>query len=179
MAFKEVPANCEYINHVSVFRDQQESVEQMLLAVSKVETPYYFFGDDDDPTPKVVPTPSGDNGIVYGDMLTQVAVSVSRRKMGPWDAERHLMNPFFVHKAVCRTDYTLLLATLAPTEKMWFEFLYHYLLAYCFGAEYNPEYEYLWQKHVTGMHTTHPPMTSTTRRWLVENRDRIKELVKR
>lgn len=149
----------------------------MLDAVGKVQTPYYFFAGDDDPVPLLVPVPTNGAGILYGDFIMQTGTKVMRRPVGEWDATKHLANPFFIHKAVCRTDYTLLLATILPTDKVWFEFLYYYCLAYCFGAQYDPDFQSIWVRRTTGLHNRMPPFISESGLWLNANRERIKSLV--
>lgn len=173
----QIPDNCEYLNHVSVFQNHEDAVVQMVAAVSKVETPFYFFCDDDDPAPKKVPIPKNGKGILYGDMYSQYGQKVIKRNGSEWSADKHITNPMLVHKAVCRTDYTMLLSTVLPTDKVWFELLYYYFLADFFGAEYNPDFQYIWQKHITGMHTTLPPKTTSTGLWIRDNRDRVKSLL--
>lgn len=173
----QIPDNCEYLNHVSVFKDHQDAVEQMVAAVAKVETPFYFFCDDDDPAPKKVPTPKNGKGILYGDMFSQYGQKVIRRPASEWTDVKHVKNPLFIHKAVCRTDYTMLLSTVLPSNDVWFEYLYYFFLADLFGAEYNPDFQYIWQKRNSGMHITLAPKTSGTGKWIRDNRQRVRSLL--
>lgn len=173
----QIPDNCEYLNHVSIFNDQRDMFIEMLEAIGKVQTPYYFFAGDDDPIPLEVPVPTNGKGILYGDFFMLTGTKLIRRTIGQWDATKHLTNPFFIHKAVCRTDYTLLLASILPSDKMWFEFLYYYCLAYCFGAEYNPNFQSIWVRRVGGLHSRMPPLISNSGVWLNANRERVKTLL--
>lgn len=96
---RDMPSNMVYLNHVSTFSSSSTMNDQMLLAVSKVDTPYFFFCDSDDPIPKLMLYPQ-DKGIVYGDFYIQQNNNLEVIKMGPWSRGKHLHNPLLIHKPV-------------------------------------------------------------------------------
>lgn len=169
-----IPSNCEYVNHVQHFKDREDVVKTMLMAVSKVSTPYYFFCDDDDPVPLVVPTPTEPKGILYGDFLSVYQGIERNRVMPMWTVDGHLRDPFLIHKAVCSTELTLAISKHVPTHDILYEYLYHFFLADCYGFDYNTDYKYIWQKKNTGLHVKTLSIIGATRDWIYKNRATVR-----
>lgn len=174
-----IPENCEYLNYASLFSDYDDAVDKMIHTVSQIKTPYYFFCDDDDQVPLVVPTPEDGKGILYGDLIVehQRGGRIVTTRGYEWESEKHLRFPFLTHKCVSSTEYTLKLSKVIPSKHIWFEFVYHYFLADCFGAQYNPEYVYIWTKYTTGMHVEKPPLRDSSHAWIRANRERVRTLM--
>lgn len=152
--YRQVPDNCTYLNYVSTFNTKMGFNAAVLNAIMEVQTTYFTVQDSDDPIPEYIPTP--DNvGIVYGDTLWLEGDVINRRVNGPWSATKHDRQPFFIHKAVCRTEYVREIHKVADDLRFQFEFVYYYLLACIYGSHYDNKYSSLWIKKSTGLHLTY------------------------
>lgn len=173
-----IPPNCVYQNHICEYKDTRDILREKIKAVESVETPFYMFMNENELAPKSIPQPTGSNGIAYG-VITQTVNGEQKEFTRPgWTSDKHLAFPDYITRAVCRTDYTLLLASMLPEYKVWFEFLYYHTLAYSFGVDYDPTFvctvrpERLSSKDMD--YTAHAANTAL---WIYRNRKKIKNAV--
>lgn len=168
-----VPDNCKYLNHVSTFDSIAGLNTELLKAIGKVDTPFFTVQDDDDPIPRYIPTPPNGMGIVYGDAIWTDGDKKYRTKGGPWSAVRHQRHVHFIHKSVCNTQATLRISQEVHDLSIQFEFIFHYLLASLYGAQYDERYESVWIKKSTGMHLKTNLSPERVMKYVNECRDRV------
>lgn len=173
MPDREVPNNCKYLNHVSTFDTIAGLNTELLKAIGQVDTLFFTVQDDDDPVPQYIPTPSKGIGILYGDVIWMDGENKYRRKGGPWSAVRHQRHPHFILKSVCNTQSTLNISQKVLDLTIEFEFIYHYLLASLYGAQYDQNFESVWVKKKTGLHLKVKKMTDDTIAYANECRDKL------
>lgn len=171
-----IPADCTFYNHVCEYADTRDIVRQKIKAIEAVETPYYTFINENEIVSKVIPVPTGDKGILYGN-VNQITNGVNKEFIRPnWSSNKHLGSPDFITRAVCRTDYSLLLASLLPDYDVWFEFLYYHTLADSFGVEYNEQFVCnVYPEKLASRDLDYTKYATNTAMWIYRNKSRIKK----
>ncbi len=166
----DLPPGVTHINHVSQFTTAEELHTQRLAAIMKVDTPTFFFQDDDVPLPNIYPDVM-DVGMVYGDYIKLETVMEIERvtKNQAYNPKWHLANPDYVHKAFCNTRKAQLIAKQLPLGEYWTELLLYYFLGKLHGATYAPELKMSWRLKNEGMHTKARLSVVNSICWILDN----------
>lgn len=123
-------------------------------AIDLVDTPHFFFIDDDDAVPPghadvLARCLDAGTAIAY----TDEQVNTERRSRASYSQAAHLANPTLVHHlVVCRTDVARAVLRDLPRGDFWPEMLLYWEMAKRGGATHVPEVGYLWNKGERGLH---------------------------
>lgn len=172
----DVPSGVTYVNHVSRFASVAELHEQRVLSINAVNTPNWVWCDDDDPWLwPALPAPS--MRVLHGDevVLDQCSGDTVTRAGRTWDAEMHLHTPLLMHKAVCPTAASKIVAGLLPMGNYWTDHMLYYLLAAWQGATYLPKIVTQWVRRGAGLHRFEDGLgvSRNTVLWLMQNRTSV------
>jgi hypothetical protein len=171
---RNTPSDVVYYNHVREFSDTASLHSERLNAITKVQTPYFFFCDYDDPIPEILIKPN--KGILYGDNYLKQNNVEKVYKSSCWQNDKHLSNPYLIHKAICNTELSKKIAMILPKGEHWTEVLLYYSLALIGGYEYIPEFKIIWNKKNTGFHTSIAKNVANSVTWLLNNQRMIQRL---
>ena len=171
----ELPTGIAYVNHISQFSTAQELHKERLAAIMKVDTPTFFFQDDDDPLPNFYPDVF-DKGLVYGDFIKLESVMdlepITRCR--EYDHRWHLKNPEYLHKAFCNTGKAQKIVPQLPQGEYWTELLLYYFLGKEYGAVYDPKLIMPWKVSYQGMHTKAHNSVVNSICWILDHSHEIK-----
>lgn len=123
-------------------------------AVQLVDTPYFFFLDDDDALPEdytrvLQRCVDAQVGVAYTDEL----VNGERRVRRPYTQAAHLQDTTLLHHLVlCDTELAKAVIQDLPRGHYWPELMLYWEMAKSGGAAYVDDVGYLWQKKSTGLH---------------------------
>lgn len=142
-------------------------------AVDLVDTPHFFFIDDDDTLPEnhlevLQRCVAEGAGIAYTDEM----VNDQRRPRGPYSQASHLENPTLVHHLVlCETELARAVIRDLPRGHYWPEMILFWEMAKRGGAAYVPEIGYRWNKRQQGLHSQWFTVLgmANSRAWCMEN----------
>lgn len=155
---QRVVPGAQTLVHVSTFRDAAGLLAARVKAIDRVQTPRFFFLDDDDDLPIGFETVlaeclSTDAALVYTDEIIRTGAGDQVRKSGPYSQAAHLEDMVLVHHlSVCDTAAARIAAAALPVGQYGFEPLFYWQLAKA-GAAYLPRIGYVWNKGA-GMHRT-------------------------
>lgn len=155
---QRVVPGAQTLVHVSTFRDAAGLLAARVKAIGRVQTPRFFFLDDDDDLPAdfadvVAECLSIDAPLVYTDEIVRTATSEQLRKSAPYAQKTHLADMLMVHHlAVCDTDAARVAVAALPVGQYGFEPMFYWQMAKA-GADYVPRVGYIWNKGA-GMHRT-------------------------
>jgi hypothetical protein len=136
-------------------RSAADAREAWFASVVLVQTPYFFWVDDDDSLPLDYLDVLHDclragAPIAYTDELV-TGVRAGLRRSGAYSREAHLANPMMLHNLVlCRTDAALEVLHTLPVGHYWPEMLLFWALARG-GAAYVPRVGYVWNRRADGL----------------------------
>lgn len=129
-------------------------------AIGLVETPHFFFLDDDDDLPAdylavLDRCVAADVAVAYTDEAVQHPDgSRTVRRSRAYSQADHLQAPTLLHHLVlCRTDAARAALQRLPRGHYWPELMLFWALAKQGGAAYVPEVGYVWHRGATGLHT--------------------------
>jgi hypothetical protein len=171
-----LPKDTQVLNYVSTFENAEGLHKSRLASLEDIATPYFFWLDVDDPVPEKLVAPT--KGLVYGDYLANTCQGqiLVKEVYGDWVADFHKVKPLFIHKAICSTAKARAIAKLLPRGEYWTEWLLYYFLALKFGATYDPELKFIWNKQQSGMHGLVHKATQNSLLWILQNEKRILNL---
>lgn len=138
-----------------VFRCAADVQRAWFDAIALVQTPHFFFVDDDDDLPV-------DHAEVLERCLssrcaiafTDEQVHGQRRHRQPYSQARHLADPTLVHHLVlCDTAVARAALQDLPRGEFWPEMLLYWRMAELGGAAHIPEVGYLWHRQPKGLHS--------------------------
>ena len=138
-----------------IFRSAADVQRAWFDAIALVDTPHFFFVDDDDELPD-------DHSRVLGSCLeagtaiayTDEQVHGQRRHRQPYSKERHLSDPTLVHHLVlCDTELARAALADLPRGDFWPEMLLYWRMADLGGAAHVPAVGYLWHRKPKGLHS--------------------------
>jgi len=143
-------------------------------AIALVDTPHFFFIDDDDELPAdylsvLSECLEAGSAIAYTD--EQVGAAVRRR--APYSQEAHLIEPTLVHHLVlCNTEAARAAVARLPRGEFWPEMLLYWSMAAAGAAAHVPRVGYLWQRAATGLHSQWFTVRGmhNARAWCAQNR---------
>jgi hypothetical protein len=141
--------------HGRVFRSAADVQRAWFDAIALVETPYFFFVDDDDELPAGYPAVL-EQCVAAGRAIafTDEQVHDQRRHRQAYSQERHLADPTLVHHLVlCDTEVARAALVDVPRGDFWPEMLLYWRMAELGGAAHVPEVGYLWHRRPTGLHS--------------------------
>ena len=147
---------CDTLVHSSRFNDAAGLLEARFAAMARVQTPWFFFLDDDDELPEgyadvLDQCMSAGAPLAYTDEIIRTPRGDHRRTGQPYSQEAHKANNMLVHHlAVCQTEQALNALNKLPRGQYGFEPLFYWELAKS-GAAYIPEAGYIWNVNA-GMH---------------------------
>lgn len=155
------------------FRRPADVQAAWLDALELVDTPRFFFIDDDDELPPnylevLARCAEAGTGIAY----TDESVNGERRSRGPYSQAAHLKDPTLVHHLVlCDTQLARDVARDLPRGHFWPEMLLYWEMAKRGGATHVPEIGYHWNKRDRGLHLEWFTVLGMTNahRWCMEN----------
>lgn len=142
-------------------------------AVDLVDTPHFFFIDDDDELPwnhldVLQRCVEAGAGIAYTDEMVNGVL----RQREAYSQASHLENPTLVHHLVlCDTALAREVIRDLPRGHYWPEMLLYWEMAKRGGAAHVPEVGYVWNKRPQGLHTAWFTVLgmSNSRAWCMEN----------
>lgn len=171
----KVPDNCAYLNQVQTFTKDNTLHLARLSSIRKINTPYFFICDSDDPVPETLFVPH--KAIIYGDMYI-IENGIERIiKAGDWNSNKHIYNPQFIHKAICNTEFAKKVIDILPIGDYYTDQLLYYCLALYGGSTYNENLIMRWNKFDTGHHRLSKTDVINSVNWLLVNQKRL-ELIK-
>ena len=144
--------------HVSAFSDASGLLNARLDAIARVETPHFFFLDDDDELPAnfeevLRECLRADAPLVYTNELVRENGAEFVRKSLPYSQRLHLADPCLVHHlALCHTATAREMAV--PRGCYGFEPLFYWQLAKR-GAAWVDRVGYIWNRSTTGLSKHH------------------------
>lgn len=123
-------------------------------AIKLVETPYFFFIDDDDDLP------TNYQSVLNQCLNANLAIAYTDEYMGQeyrsrevYSQANHLANPALVHHLVlANTVIANQAITNLPRGDYWPEMMLYWEMAKLGGAAYIPEVGYHWHKRELGLH---------------------------
>lgn len=142
--------------HVSRFGGVEGLLNARLAAIEKVQTPWFFFLDDDDDLPEGIEgvldeCARADQALAYTNEVIREGGKDLLRQSAPYSQKAHLADFMLVHHlALCRTEDAKQAARTVPRGRYGFEPLFYWQLAKR-GAAYVPRTGYIWNKG-SGMH---------------------------
>lgn len=156
-----------------LFRRASDVQEAWLDALDLVDTPHFFYIDDDDTLPV-------DYLDVLADCLatgaavayTDESVNGQTRRAGPYSQEAHLARPTLIHHlALCDTALAREVARTLPRGHYWPEMLLFWEMAKRGGAAHVPRVGYQWNRGDTGLHSQWFTVLgiSNSRAWCAEH----------
>lgn len=137
-----------------VFATAEDVQRAWFDAVQLVDTPYFFFLDDDDSLPKdyarvLQRCMDTGAGVAYTDEL----VNGERRVRVPYAQAAHLQDTTLLHHLVlCDTALAKAVIEDLPRGHYWPEMMLYWEMAKSGGAAYVDDVGYLWHKQATGLH---------------------------
>lgn len=162
-----------YLNYCSTFNTEIGQKTSNHEALKRVTTPYCFFCDHDDPMPTKIILPK--DNMVYGDFLYEERGISKVRESKPWNFDEHMFFHGLIHKPVINVANALKVIEKLPFDnEVHFHHIFHFLLSYIYGSEYNPDLKMVWIKGDTGLHVNTNKMKVNTREWIKNNAPRIK-----
>ena len=143
-------------------------------AIALVDTPHFFFVDDDDELPPdylsvLSRCLEAGSAIAY----TDEQVGPARRHRAPYSQAAHLKDPALVHHLVlCETAAARAAVAALPRGDFWPEMLLYWHMAAAGGATHVPEVGYLWHRRATGLHAQWFTVRGmhNARAWCAQNR---------
>ena len=143
-------------------------------AIALVDTPHFFFVDDDDELPPdylsvLSRCLEAGSAIAY----TDEQVGPARRHRAPYSQAAHLKDPALVHHLVlCETAAARAAVAALPRGDFWPEMLLYWHMAAAGGATHVPEVGYLWHRRATGPHAQWFTVRGmhNARAWCAQNR---------
>lgn len=156
-----------------IFSRASHAQAAWLDAIDLVQTPYFFYIDDDDELPQnylEVLEACARTGAAVS--YTDEIVNGERRRRSAYSQQAHLANPCLVHHLVlCETAIARSAAAALPRGDFWPEMQLFWQMAKLGGAAYVPVDGYLWNKRKTGLHTAWFTVfgISNSRHWCAAN----------
>lgn len=165
----------KYINWNSVFNNEVGLFNATRNALKLCDTEFAIICDDDDPFPDQILYP--EHGLIYGDFLVSHGFEMTVLKSSHWTYSKNLRNYWLIHKPIINTRNALkILDTVEPNDIHFHYFLY-FMLAYCYGSDYDSRLTMWWCKNETGMHKYAHTLKNKSRNWLMTNADRFKKAI--
>lgn len=140
--------------HGRIFNTAVQVQQAWFDAIDLVDTPYFFFIDDDDDLP-----------LNYSDVLamcidTHSAVAYTDENIGgerryrkPYSQQAHLKNPTLIHHlALCDTSIAKEVIQKLPIGNFWPEMMLYWAMAKVGQAAHVPEIGYNWHRKSSGLH---------------------------
>jgi hypothetical protein len=152
----------EVVVYRSLIRDALQLQSSRFNAIAKVQTPYFFFLDDDDDLPNdyldvLAECIAAKSAITYTDELINGELSRSEN----YQQKLHLDRPLLIHHlALYETSKARAAARFLPRGHYAPELLLSWQVAKS-GAAYIPRVGYHWNSSRRGMHT----WSSTSMSW--------------
>lgn len=150
------PVGVAHLSQTQEVRDCAGYNEAFYGAIAKVQTPYFFFLDDDDTLPSdylsvLTECIQANTAVAYTDELRQSSGGVSTFKSGTYSAQAHIDNPTLLHHlVVCRTDAAQDALRLMPRGQFWPELPLYFHLAKE-SVAYIPRTGYHWNRSGYGL----------------------------
>jgi hypothetical protein len=153
------PPGVDVLVHLSKITNSAEQQAARFDAVMKVETPWFFFLDDDDELPTNFPgvldlCKAADVALAYTDETIVHHDDGARtvRRSRAYSQSEHLADPMLVHHlVVMRTSAAQAAVKRLPRGHYCPEFMLFWEVAKS-GATYIPAVGYIWHKRPDGMH---------------------------
>jgi hypothetical protein len=153
------PPGVDVLVHLSKITNSAEQQAARFDAVMKVETPWFFFLDDDDELPKnflgvLDLCKAADVALAYTDETIVHHDDGARtvRRSRAYSQSEHLADPMLVHHlVVMRTSAAQAAVKRLPRGHYCPEFMLFWEVAKS-GATYIPAVGYIWHKRPDGMH---------------------------
>lgn len=144
-------AGVSYLNQVQTIQNCTDYNAAFYSAIEKVQTPYFFFLDDDDQLPAdylsvLEDCVKADCAVAYSDekRINKGGTTVARG--GEYSKEKHLANPLMLHHLVlCKTAQAKKSLSFMPKGQFWPEMPLYFDLAQD-SAAYIPRIGYHWHR---------------------------------
>lgn len=155
------------------FRRAADVQAAWLDALDLVQTPHFFFIDDDDALPAdhlevLAECVATGAALAYTDEM----VNGERRTRGTYSQAAHAEDPCLLHHLVlCETALARDVARTLPRGHYWPEMMLFWEMAKRGGAAYVPRVGYHWNKGAAGLHSAWFTVLgmSNSRAWCMEN----------
>ena len=157
------------VPHVSVFSDIAALLAARLKAIEKVQTPHFFFLDDDDDLPEnyldvLQHSLDAKAAVAYTNEVVRESGCELVARSAPYNQALHLQNPMLIHHlALCDTQAAKSIIARIPQGVFAFEPIFYFELA-AQGAAHVDRVGYVWNKSASGLSQHY---TSTDRKSVV------------
>jgi hypothetical protein len=144
-------ADISYLNQVQTIQNCTDYNHAFYSAIEKVQTPFFFFLDDDDELPEdylsvLADCIRVDCAVAYTDEKRINGGVATVARGGEYSKEKHLANPLMLHHAVlCKTSTAKKALPFMPKGQFWPEMPLYFDLAQE-SVAYVPRTGYLWNR---------------------------------